>query len=163
MGASITIRYETNMVELVAFVRQDEIWANISDKLEYSSSFIPRHTPEAAWLSVWINGKRVGVIFLHHEGSYTLKVHPYFLKSVMIYCRDIMKSFFAWFLMEIDEQIIKITALVDITKKSVHNFAKNVGFVQEGVNRASLKKGDQIVDQIYFGITRDEIKEVVRL
>jgi hypothetical protein len=41
----------------------------------------------------------------------------------------------------------------------VIGFLKKWGWVVEGINRSSVNKNNIIVDQVQFGITREEIKE----
>ena len=71
-----------------------------------------------------------------------------------------MKKFYQWVL-EI-KTINKVISIIPENQKKVYNFAKKVGFIDEGVNRHSYKRDGNIYDQWYLGITRNEIEDYLK-
>lgn len=156
---SIIIARADDMDEVKSFVSQEEIWENACDTTQEPALFNPRNDENGMWIVAKKEEELIGVIYIHHDNSYTLKMHPYLLNCYKADCREFMKAFYRWFLDVMPEQIIKCVAVIDETKRSVLSFAFNMGFTREGLNRLSLIKNGVKVDQVYFGITRDEMKE----
>lgn len=52
--------------------------------------------------------------------------------------------------------MIKVVAEIAAVNRPSLVMATALGFKREGVNRASLILGDQVVDQVYMGLTRSE-------
>ena len=57
----------------------------------------------------------------------------------------------------------KLVAQVPVIYPNVIKFTEMAGFQQEGTNRASYRKNGALYDQIWLGITRDEIKSFLKV
>lgn len=150
-----------HMDALRQFLCLPDIWENIAGKNVSQDNFYPQNTHECLWLLVIDNDETIGVIFLHHDNSFTLKMHPYMLKSHKMLAKKMMKKFYEWFDETMPEQIIKLIVSIPTSRKPLINFAKNVGFEMEGNNRQSYIDDGIIYDQINMGIARKKMTEVI--
>lgn len=157
---TIKILQAVDMQALKDFISIPEVWENIHDADGLPKDFMPLNTPESVWLLCVIEEEIVGVIYLHHDNSYTLKLHPYILKEHRKESRNIMFKFYEWFLDSIPEQVIKLIVSIPTTHKKVINFARKIGFQLEGNNKKSYIWNDMVFDQLNFGLTRDEMRRL---
>ena len=55
-----------------------------------------------------------------------------------------------------DQGIFKITAMIPFTNKQVYKYCLKLGFQQEGINRMSFLKYDELQDQWLMGLTKED-------
>ena len=159
---SIEIVKAVDMEKLKSFIENPEIWDYLSDVASDPKYFAPQNTDYCVWL--WaINEKKnkMGIIYLNHLNSYTLQVHPYILDKYIIFSRKIMKAFYGWFLRNIPGPVIKLTVSVPTSRRSSINFVKKIGFKMEGNNTKSYVRDGIVYDQINFGMTIDDMRELI--
>ena len=101
----------------------------------------------------------IGVWFLEPENSTTLNIHCNILKEHRAHGKEAGKLILKWFVEDAPEQYQKLNAEIPFTYPEVYHYTKKYGFKNEGVNRLSVMKKGELVDQWRLGITRTEIKE----
>ena len=149
------IRPAKDMNAVKAFLIQPEVWERASEDYEDVSQFYPHNDELSVWLECVDDGDFIGLILVHHDNSTTLRIHPYMASKEK--SREMMSDFFKWVL-TLPDQIQKIIVTIPSCYKIVHNFARKVGFIDEGINRLSYTKGGKLYDQWNLGITRAEIE-----
>lgn len=115
-----------------------------------------RAITEQGWFLCERGDKSIGLIYAHSENSITARIHPYILNKFKAYSRESMKQFYIWILN--NTELNKLIVSIPTHRKIVYNFAKRVGFVDEGFNRESFKKNGEFISQWMLGITRKEIE-----
>jgi hypothetical protein len=134
-----------------------KMWDNVCEDGHSFDEWDPE--PEScAWLTVG----ECGLYSLHATNKTTLEMHA-FIKPEhrKEYSDESGKAILKWILIESPAQYKKIITQVPKLYPNVKNFCLRHGFVLEGINRLSHQKNGELVDQWMFGITRDEIKEVL--
>ena len=111
-------------------------------------------TKRECWLAVHADGL-VGVFCLLPMSKSSVEIHVHILKE----CRKehSVSSLLEVFKFILTTSYVKVTAIIPVIYQDVIGFAKKMGFTEEGCNRKSYRKNGQLIDQYYFGITRDEI------
>lgn len=146
-------------MELVRdIVTTPELWERFSDGLD-PDDYYPSHSPNNAWLLVCLDEEVIGVIYAHCDTSVSVGFHPYLFKAYRKHARDMMVAFYDWFKL-LPESIIKINAIVPECFASSINFARKMGFQDEGVSRLSYTHEGEVVNRIMLGITRKELEGV---
>lgn len=148
-----------DMPAVKAFISQEEIWERFEDGID-KEDFQPLNDSVAQWLLCFDDNKIVGMILVHFDTNSSLMMHPYLLAKYRHKGRDMMSAFYKWFL-TLADQVHKLNVSIPITQRKVINFAKKVGFKQEGINRESYMKDGQYYDQIILGLTRPEIEGLI--
>lgn len=112
--------------------------------------------------SCWIDVNSWGVYSFDAVNKTTLEMHAFIKPD----CRkkhsdESGKLILKWVLDESPAQYKKIITEVPTIHPNVREFCLRHGFQEEGINRLSHQKNGVLYDQWRFGITRDEIKEVL--
>lgn len=137
-----------------------DIWAQAVEDGVSAEGFNPITDALAVWLLVKLNGAIIGVILINHESSCSINIHPVLYGKYKRHARDMMISFFKW-IDSMPDKIAKVNCMIPNHLKIVQNAALKVGFKKEGVNRSSYLKDGIIHDQVRFGLTRKEIKDLL--
>lgn len=107
------------------------------------------------WLLFEDDGDIIGIFNFTHITSICFEMHPIIYKKYRLkYARQCMEWAFMFFL-ETDKN--KIIVQIPEDRPELVNFAKNHGFIEEGINRNSLMKQGKIMNIIQLGITKHEI------
>lgn len=136
---------------------QDEFWNVFSDDMGVKDNYEPDLSTRSAWLKVVIDGDLVGLVWFKNYNLTTLKLHPYVYRYHRKHSREVIKRALAVFLRTPDF-INKLVVEMPFNRRIVYNLAKRIGFIDEGVNRASFLKGGIYYDQWNLGLTKEEIK-----
>jgi RimJ/RimL family protein N-acetyltransferase len=155
MAVSIIQTMDMDLVREI--VVSPDIWECIADDVE-KETYYPAYGNNDAWLLVKDGDEIIGIIYLHVDTSCSIGFHPYLYKNKRRLGRDMIKSFYTWYLENALVDFIKINTVIPECFKSAINFAKRVGFSHEGISRASFKKDNKIYDRHFFGITKKEIE-----
>lgn len=157
----ITLTHTTDMNLVRSFMILPEIWdVSVEDGIN-KDNFYPGCDEFSGWLLCEIDNEVAGLILVHNDNMTTIKVHPYMLKKYRQHGREMMKEFFKWFLESTNCRINKVVVSIPSCRKIVCNFARRIGFKFEGANKASYSYRGQIYDQLCFGLTKDQIKELL--
>jgi len=147
----------TTDMELVrAIMTEPDIWERAAEDGVEMETWYPGYDSMTAWLLCIENESIVGVILMHTDTSVSIKMHPYLRKEHRSKGRDMMRSFYEWFLKNTDSNKINVT--IPINQRKVVNFSLKVGFKKEGICRQSHMKGGELHDIQHLGITRSEIE-----
>ena len=125
---------------------------------------LDRYEPSksSAWLLVTDNNDVISLTQLKPLNSITLEAHPQIIaKHRSKYNKVVMYEMYKWVL-EFASQYKKINAEIPVIYPHLKRFIYSIGFSLEGVNRKSHIKNGEIVDKWVFGITQEELKEVLQ-
>ena len=109
-----------------------------------------------AWVVMRDGDTVLGAYGLRPLNRYTLEIHAHILPEH----RDQYAVETGWAILRwiVDNQdYAKILAEIPACYPDVIAFTKKFGFKQEGVNRLSVQKDGKMIDQIWLGITRQEV------
>jgi RimJ/RimL family protein N-acetyltransferase len=73
-----------------------------------------------------------------------------------------IKAFLEWFLTNSKEDANKVNVKIPTFNKVGKNMALKIGFKEEGIDRQSYQRDGKFYDQYLLGITKNEIKEVLK-
>ena len=123
-------------------------------------SYVP--DKNSAWLLVTDNNDVIGLARLKPLNSIALELHPQiFKKHRAKYNKTFFYKLYEW--VEYNaQQYQKINAEAPVIYPHLKRFMSSIGFSLEGVNRKSHIKNGEIVDKWVFGITQEELKEVLQ-
>jgi RimJ/RimL family protein N-acetyltransferase len=156
----IRLSHTTDMILVKAIMTDNVIWDESTEDNMNKDLFSPGYDGLSGWLLCEINGNIAGLILVHHDNNTTIKIHPYLFNEYRKYGRKMMIEFFKWFL-KLDKTIKKVIVSIPFNRRIVYNFAKKVGFKDEGINRKSYFKNGETHDQWLLGLTKKEIKRLV--
>lgn len=154
----ISVTEDMEVVRQVMLI--PEIWDRAAEDGISQEDFYPGFDSLSHWLLCKEEDKIIGIILLHHDNSTTLKLHPYLRREHYSLGREMMKSFYKWFIE--NTSIHKLIVSMPENQKKTYNFAKKVGFKDEGFNRESYLKNGEIYGQYNLGITRKEVEQWVQ-
>lgn len=150
----ITLEQTLDMSLVKNIVAEPSIWERFSDGVDIDCYF-PLETE--LWLLVKDSDTNIGVIGFTSETSVCIELHPYIMKKHRRHCREMMRVFFQWFLDNTPDSCIKINIAIPSCFTSTINFARKVGFTDEGVSRDSYSYDGKVIDRALLGITRKEV------
>lgn len=153
----IKLHLTYNPNEIKCILSNPDIWERFSDGAELDG-FEPMVGGNHQWLIVERDGAVIGIIYLIVETSCAVGIHPYLFKPERWHGREMMRAFYCWFLDNVNQECVKINATIPTCYQSAINFARKVGFVDEGVSRLSYRKGGKLFDRVILGITRGEVE-----
>lgn len=156
MDSSIRVNYTTNMDAVREILLIPEVWERAAEENIDPQSYYPGYDDLNAWLVVMEDDKAIGVILVSRETQIAVRMHPYMLPEHMTKGREMMKAFYKWFM---NTGFQKVNVTIPMTDKKLYNFAKKVGFEDEGVNRQSYLRDNETFDQWNLGATKQEIGE----
>jgi len=76
------------------------------------------------------------------------------------YARLCVGASYSWVL---DGQFEKLVVEIPKNMPRLVNFAKRFGFIEEGINRKSVKQGGKLLDRICLGITAPEMQDYLHI
>ncbi len=140
------------------FLTQDELWERIAEYGQSKDDFMPVIDDFIHWVGLFDDNRLFGIIFLHPHNSTTLIAH------INIQKKDRYKlsrkggiAGLEYIIKNTDYQ--KVQTETPVIYPKVMLFVESMGFSKEGISRKSINKDTQLVDQVMYGITRQEIKE----
>jgi len=142
--------------QVEAILRDPDIFARISEDGHISSDYDVCMTN--CFMLIVDNGNVMGVWCLYPANRTTLNIHCNILEQYRKHGKEAARLILEWFVEESPEQYQKLNAEIPMIYPEVYHFTKNQGFQDEGINRLSISKKGQLVDQWRLGITRDEVK-----
>ena len=154
----LTVNNTTDMDLVKNMLFVPEVWDRAAEDGVSKESYEPSYDGMTVWLECKKDDEVIGIILVHVDTSAALKIHPYLLKKYRFLGREMMEKLYEWFL-SLPENINKIITVIPENQRKVYNFAKKVGFKDEGFNRESYMKNGKVYGQWYLGITRNEIEE----
>ena len=83
-------------------------------------------------------------------------IHAHILKEHRKHALEAGTAIIGWFINEVHSDFKKLVAEIPVTYPDVYHYTKKFGFQDEGINRKSIMKKGQLVDQYRLGLTREE-------
>ena len=142
--------------EVEAVLKNPEIFARIAEDGHDSSDY--KVSMDNCFMLIMDNEDVIGVWCLYPVNRTTMNIHCNVLEQHREHGKEAGRLILDWFVNESPEQYQKLNAEIPIIYPEVYNFTKGFGFHDEGINRVSIMKNGQIVDQWRLGITREEAK-----
>lgn len=99
----------------------------------------------------------IGMYRLHQLNLVTYQLHALILPEHRSLAKETRSVIFSWCLANL--KFNKLVAEIPAKYQNVYHFAKGMGFIDEGINRASFQKDGKIWDTYRLGITREEINQ----
>lgn len=149
----------TNDMVLVKEMAAD-VWDRMSEDGTDIDDFLPYNCVTSGWLLCSEGDDNVGVILIHNNNTTAVEIHPYVMPEFAGSGSEMMMGFFKWFIDNVPKRVNKVNVKIPFAHKSVYNFAKKLGFIDEGIDRQSFTKDGEISDRWSLGLTRDEILEI---
>jgi len=146
-------------VEIIkSIMLHPEIWPTISEDNFTQEEYEPDVYVDF-WLGAFVDGDCIGLFRFHSLNGVTVQIHIQILPEYREkFAMESVKHMWKWLLDQEDTPLIKVVASIPIIYPNVIKFALANGFKEEGINRMSYKKNGKIVDQLWLGITKEEIK-----
>lgn len=114
------------------------------------------------FLGCVVDGTLIGLYRLHWITGVTLQGHAHILKEFRKeHSIESCKSVMRWVIEHL-ERCKKVDCYVPTLYPNVKHFLAACGFKEEGVSRNSFMLKGQLYDRTVMGITRDEMKQVVK-
>ena len=127
-----------------------------------ASPMVPPQTPfneEQCYMMVMKDDAAIGVWNLYPINTVTLNIHCNILKEFREYGKEASVLILSWFITDCPKQYHKLNAEIPMIYPEVYHHTKNFGFKDEGINRKSIMKNGELVDQWRLGITKQEVIE----
>jgi len=147
-------------LEVVREILTDpEMWDRIrEDDNEIEALNIP-DSDELLWLGVYTDDGLAGLFFIHNLNKTTIQLHAHILEPFRKqYAKEAGKLVITYFAYEMDDRINKLIAEIPVCYPDVYQFSLNNGLKDEGINRNSILKNGEFIDQHRLGITKEEAK-----
>jgi len=116
---------------------------------------------QQCYMMIYSENKPIGVWCLYPVNGSTLNIHCNILSKHRKHGKKAGALIVNWFYRDAPDQYVKLNAEIPIIYPDVYAFTKRFGFKDEGVNRKSISKGGQIIDQWRLGLTKIEAKKFV--
>ena len=144
--------------EVGKILKDPELFDRIAeDSVDPESYEIP-FDGHQCYMMIMLDDEAIGVWNIYPVNAVTLNIHCNILKKHRKHGKDAGRLILEWFTTECPEQYQKLNAEIPVVYESVYYFTKGFGFKDEGVNRLSIMKNGELVDQNRLGITRNEAK-----
>lgn len=146
--------------KLAASIIDDELFDRISNSRCTKEHIATSYTESNIYIGAFIDGEIIGSVTFNPESSSTVGIHCNFIKKYREHAQEAGKLIMQMFT-NACPTVLKYKAVIPVIYPDVIGFAKKFGFIEEGVDRKSILKGDKMIDRIYLGATREEIQAVI--
>ena len=157
----MTIEPVCDMQIIKNIITNPEIWKLATEGDVDPESYQPLFDNQCCWLVAIDNNEIAGLIFIHNDNAKSIKFHPYLLPKFKGNGVKFIKSFLTWSVINL-QKIEKVIITLPACYKRQFKLAKSIGFIEEGINRLSYFKDGVMIDQYNLGLTREEIKGVIK-
>ena len=145
--------------DVLPILTDKEIFGRISEDGHDLSEFELPFDGTQCYMLIMIDDLIIGVWCLYPQNKSTMIIHCNILKPYRQHGKEAGRLLVEWFAEECPSQYFKLNAEIPVIYPDVYHFTKKFGFVDEGVNRASVLKYGKLVDQWRLGLTRDEARQ----
>ena len=134
----------------------NECWNEISE--DNAPTYIADVIREY-WIGLY-SDQLIGCYRIHQINAATHEIHAFILPNHRDeYAKESGLTILQWILDNTDCQ--KLICNIPEKYQNVIGFVKSLGFKHEGINRLSFTKNGKLWNMHNFGLTRNEIKELV--
>lgn len=142
--------------EISIILKDPEIFARVAeDGIDINNYMIPMDGHQC-YMMVYLDTIPIGVWLVYPDNSSTLNIHCHILEPYREYGKIAGKLIIEWFVNDAPEQYVKLNAEIPFIYPEVYHFTKKFGFMDEGINRFSVKKDGNIINQWRLGLTKAE-------
>lgn len=143
--------------EVEVIIKEPEIFERIAEDGHELNNYTI--SMDNCYMLMKYDDKTIGVWCLYPANRSTLNIHCNILEEHRHHGKESAKLILEWFVNECPEQYQKLNAEIPMIYPEVYHYTKHQGMRDEGINRLSIRKQGQLVDQWRLGITRDEVKD----
>ena len=136
------------------------MWRTVAEDGQDPESYQP-DLEKGCWLLIQGNRGTVALYNFRAENSVTVEAHTHTVLSARREYRHAGAYAALRWLYDNAPFYKKMNIQIPVIHKNVRRFAREVGFKDEGINRASYLKNGAVHDQWRLGLTREEIKGVL--
>jgi RimJ/RimL family protein N-acetyltransferase len=156
----ITLKQAESVEEVDLILRDPELFDRIAEDgiKNYQTPF----DGHQRYMMIMKGDTPIGVWNLYPVNTATLNIHCNILAPHREHGKLAGHLILDWFVNDCPDQYQKLNAEIPKIYPEVYHFTKNFGFQDEGINRLSISKNGQLVDQWRLGITRQEVAESIR-
>jgi len=152
MGFSLK---QTKDPELIASImNMPEIMEKATNQVAINYSL--EINDRSGWFIGYCDGRLSGIINAHHVNANTIEIHPYCIHPRS--SRTLIKEFYK-ICLNYPDQLNKVICKIPECFKKTVNFARRVGFIDEGYLKESYNRDNKFIGVHVLGITRNEIEE----
>lgn len=145
-------------MEVVKSILTDhEMWVRIKEDDNDLEDFTVPDNENLLWLGIYTDDGLAGLFFIHNLNLTTIQLHAHILEPFRKkYAKEAGKLVITYFAHEMSDRINKLIAEIPVCYPDVYHFSLNNGLKDEGINRASILKNGEFMDQHRLGITKQE-------
>lgn len=152
----ISLKKAESAEEIRNILRDPELFGRIAedghDPEEYKIPF----DGNQCYMLIMLGDNPIGVWNLYPVNSTTLNIHCNIIKEYREYGKEAGRLILEWFVNHSPNQYQKLNAEIPVIYPSVYHYTKGMGLQDEGLNRLSIMKNGELVDQYRLGTTRTE-------
>ena len=151
----ITLRRSEDQQEIEGIIKDAELFSRIAEDGHEADSY--NVSMDNCYMLILKDEDVIGVWWLYPANASTLNIHCNILKEHREHGKEAGRLILKWFVEECPEQYQKLNAEIPMIYPEVYHYTKNQGLIDEGINRLSIMKNGELVDQWRLGITRAEV------
>ena len=151
MAVSLKQTYDIDLI--ASIMALPEVLEKASNQVDVS--YIPEVSENSGWFLGYHKGALIGIIHAKHVNPNAIEIHPYSLNIKT--SRELIKEFYRVFI-DLPDQVNKIICLIPESFKKTINFARRLGFIDEGYLKESYNSDNKFIGVYILGITREEIE-----
>lgn len=153
----IELRPELDAQVIKEALVEPELWERISEDGTDQEIFTPPVGPGFVWLAIITEDGLAGYFFFHQLSLTTVKFHAHILKDYREkWSKKAGLLGLEYFAYNLNDRIHKMVAEIPVCYKDVYHYSLNHGLSDEGLNRKSVMKNGELMDQHLLGITKQE-------
>lgn len=114
-------------------------------------AFVPYQSSQSVYLTAYVGEKFAGAFLAIFISPLEIEFHSFLKKEANLYCRELGNAFLNW---AFSLKIERVTAQIGGHLQSVINYAKKLGFKQEGIKRNAISVNSELKDVYIMGMTR---------
>jgi hypothetical protein len=152
----ITLKKAETVEEVDSILRDPELFERIAEDgiEEYETPF----DGYQCYLMIMHDDQAIGVWNLYPINTITLNIHCNILKEHREHSHEASLAILDWFVKECPKQYLKLNAEIPVIYPEVYHHTKKYGFKDEGINRKSIMKYGNVIDQWRLGVTKPEVE-----
>ncbi len=155
----IEIKRTDNSFVIASVMSDKDLWEVSTFDGQSFGEFL-ESIPDKIWYLVTVDGCVMGLYQLHWRTNVCLEVHAHIMKEFRKQYAEESSYLFYKILMKDFPNLVKVVAYVPDMFKNVQKYLLKIGFVLEGINRKSVLKRGDVIDQLCYGITRQQMEDV---
>jgi RimJ/RimL family protein N-acetyltransferase len=149
--------YDADLIK--EFLTTEELWGKISESSQKPEELVIPIDDLIHWVGLYnVTDVLVGIFALHPQTITTCVTHINILEEYRrAYGLPVGLAVLNYMLYSTDYN--KFNAEIAVIYPNVLKYTEYFGYKQEGVNRKSINKNNELIDQIYYGVTRTELSQ----